>query len=235
LKILRQHSGTFNWLSKLMFPIREVDAFVFAHSWLILQSDGYVLSVAKLSKQQQELAVSLKTRLSESEGFVNARHLVEEFGSREAGPLFHNVTLYRFLLCYCGFSLVLVPVLGKRKIEVFACLPGDSSAILRCLLMFLHNVSTAEVAERVRNGMSFLQECTVSAIENGAPVKYVLWRHQQLSLAISRSVGFALDGLHTAELRWDFMQMWRGFLASFQTGSAASFREKFMAPVAGGG
>lgn len=216
-----------------------VNGVVVARGWLILHNNLGVFSMEKLSATHQALVNSIhEARLRSNSGLVDVLDVIKEFKENNVDEkLFHNMSVYRFLLCYCGLSLALINCEGT--VVVRACISGDANTTWSCFLSLLCTVGERESQQVVWAGMKFLESCVVCAINDGAPVQYVTRRQNYLALAVCRGSDFVLGGLDRADVRWEFKLMWSGFLKAFGDDNTSSaietFCSKFFTPQHGGG
>jgi hypothetical protein len=203
-------------MSKLAFPVREMESFVADHRWVLLRPRGGILRPDALGMNQQAFVASVTAQFAEMQsGFFSTEVVLKRF-REESGcvdRLFNHVSIYRILLCYCGLAVIMICRPNQKEVSSFVC--GGESCDLFDLLLQVMNMAAEEKNVRLRKAMDFLEMCAVDALKSGAPVGSVLKRQKELAMAVCATTEMVLDGLHDGTARFEFrrrvMQFWNGF------------------------
>jgi hypothetical protein len=204
----------------LTFPFRETNYFVVEHRWVLLRFQGCVLSSDALGKNQKAFIASIAAQVLnvQSGFFCTTDEVVNQF-QKESGcseRLFNHVSLYRFLLCYCGLSLVLICRPNSDKVSSYICM-GEPDDLLRALLLIMNMGAEEEENVRLQKKMDFLEMCTVSALRSGAPVGFVAKRQKELAMAVCKTPEMVVRGLHDGAPRFEFRRRLLQFLEGFRS------------------
>jgi hypothetical protein len=202
----------------MSFAASDVDSFVAKHGWLLLKFSGRALSVDSVGESQKKFIASVITQMTDT-SFMDTRKVLQLFreGTGCNERLFNNVSMYRFLLCYCGFSIVLIKRPHEKQVLSYVCATTESPALLRVVLTIMNLGAEEDENVRVRKTMDFLEKCAVQALDGGAPKGFVLKRQKELSMAVCKSVEMVLDGLHNGAARLKFRRRWATFCSRFRS------------------
>jgi hypothetical protein len=149
-------------------------------------------------------------------GFFTTEEFLNQF-REESGcfeRLFNHISLYRFFLCYCGLSLILICRPNHNHVSSYVCL-GESHDLFRSLLLIMNMGAEEEERWRTQKAMDFLEMCTVSAIQSGGPVGFVVKRQKELAMAVCKSPEMVQSGLHDGAARFEFRGRFAQFSDSF--------------------
>jgi hypothetical protein len=86
------------------------------------------------------------------------------------------------------------------------------------VLLEIMNIGAEEQeTERMRRAMDFLELCSVSALDAGAPNGFVVRRQKEIAMAVCKSVETVIAGLHDGGARLEFKWRWALFSNGFRS------------------